>query len=66
MVPFKEAEKAVYKLENIVVSPVSYITFKICLEHPREIQQAFENMEPEFRSEIETGGNPGQRSVAVC
>lgn len=57
--PFEKAEKAVCELENIVVSPVSYITFKICLEHPREIQQAFENMEPEFKSEIEAGGNPG-------
>ena len=39
--------------------------FKICVGHPGEIQQALGNMEPDFRSDIDTVGNLEQRGDIV-
>lgn len=51
LVPFKEAEKAVYGLESTVISSVSW-HFKICLGHPGEIQQAFGTQSSGLRVEL--------------
>lgn len=63
MVPFRKAEKPVHELEIMLISFI--LCTLICCGHPGEIQQALGNMEPDFRSDIDTGGNPRLRGDTV-
>lgn len=65
MVPFKEAEKAVYGLKNTRSVPFHTWYFKICFGYPSEIQQHLETGSQSSRVRLKLVGIL-DREVLLC